>query len=209
MELRKWAVAITIAVLLAIFVNASIDAIYHPPEYQDYCKNQNYGQYSSPIGPVMPEKPVMAVSDVKDCPAFSDVTEAEKNQCTDARGMVAYKRDAKGCATEYYCEMCDANFQAAQKQHENIAFIISAILGMLAIVIGLMLPLEVSINDWIASGLIIGGLITIFVGTGRAYQSIEMIYRPLIILGELILVIYLAYKRLGENDKSNSVKKKK
>jgi hypothetical protein len=200
MNLRKWAVAITIAILFTIFVNATIEAIYKSPEYNDFCRTAYYDK------PYV--EPVIVKQANFTCPSFTDVSEDEKNKCIDAKGMVDYKRDVNSCPTAYKCEMCNAYFQDSQKMYNLIVFIISAILGIIAIVVGIMLPSKNPLNEWIGMGFMIGGLFTIFVGTIRAYSDIDRFYRPFVMLAELILVIFLAYRQFS-NKKSNKNKNSK
>lgn len=210
MELRKWAVSVTIAVLLAIFVNASIEAFYKAPQYNDFCKEQFYPEPIRPVAKPIDANGGISGGEAPKCPDYIDANSQQRQECMDKEGYISYKRDANSCPTEFYCELCQKNFDDAQKGYNNAVFILSALLGLAAIVIGLMLPIEnennknennatpnQGINEWIGSGLIIGGLITIFVGTIRAYESINPILRPAAILGELLLVIYLARKRLA------------
>ncbi len=98
--------------------------------------------------------------------------------------------------TEY--QNCQAKLDDARQYFELRVFIISAVLGLVSIIIGLMLPYEKNIlNEWIGSGLLFGGLFSLFVGTIRSFGQIGEVWRPIIMLFELILVIFLAYRLYG------------
>ena len=76
---------------------------------------------------------------------------------------------------------------------------VTALLGLVAIILGLYLPKDInSLNEWIGTGFMFGGLISVFIGTARYFQDMHKIVRPIIILIELILVILITYKKLKD-----------
>ena len=75
-------------------------------------------------------------------------------------------------------------------------------MGLIALIAGLYLPKKKNpINEWVGSGFLLGGILTILVGTVRYFGDMGRYARPIIILVELVLVIYLAYRKLGDKKK--------
>ncbi|MBU1198887.1 MAG: hypothetical protein KKF46_02995 [Nanoarchaeota archaeon] len=102
-----------------------------------------------------------------------------------------------GCEIDPFCNYCNAGLDEAREKYGLIVFIISSVMALIAIAVGLLLPVSKNnINEWIATGFLLGGLITLFVGTARFYADMTRILRPIVILIELAIVIYLAYKKL-------------
>ena len=190
-DLRRIAIIFVIAILYAIFVNAFIGAFYPAPKYDDYCKARYYA----------PEKavPIPAEKTNIKCPDYNQPTQEELDTCANDRGYPEYRYDNNGCAVEYKgCNFCQRDFDKANEKYNFVFFIISSILAVIAIGIGLYLPTKQSLNEWIATGFILGGLITLFFGTFRYYQYLGRYVKPFVILAELLIVIFLSYRKLKD-----------
>ena len=186
-DLRRVAIIFVIAILYAIFVNAIIGAFYPAPKYEDYCKQRFY-----------PEKPYPAV-DKRECPKYKEPGRQQLDECSEQKGYPEYLYDANGCPTEYKgCNFCQRDFDNANQKYNLAYFLLSSILAIIAIGIGLLLPTHISLNEWIATGFMLGGLVTLFFGTFRYYEYLGRYVKPLVILAELLIVIYLSYKKLHD-----------
>ena len=187
-DLRRVAIIFVIAILYAIFVNALIGAFYTEPMYSDFCKSRSY-----------PEKPYPAAVERKDCPKYQEPAQEALDKCADEKGFPEYKYDAYGCPVEYKgCNFCQRDFDKANQKYNFVYFILSSILAVIGIGIGMLLPTKNSLNEWIATGFILGGLATLFFGTFRYYQYLGRYIKPIVIFAELVIVIYLAYKKLKD-----------
>lgn len=177
-NIKHLLVALVIAVLFTAFVQTSINAVYQSPEYDDYCDDRDYN-----IGP----------RDRSECSSY-EVSDELKNSC---EGEVRFEYNDSGCRVDAYCEDCMVEYEDANEFYSLVAFIISSILGLLAIGIGLYIPLgKKEASEWIKSGLILGGLFTILFVTIQHFGDLGRYIRPLVLLAELCLVIYLSYKKL-------------
>lgn len=186
-DIRKIIIIFVIAVLFAILVNVTIEAFYPQPQYEDFC-DDNYRAMA--IG-----KPVDNCQEII-------VKDYDYQKCQDLGGQIEYKIGSNGCPTSFYCETCYKEMDNANEKYNFIVFIVSAISGLIAVFLGLYLPKPKNpINEWVGSGFLLGGLFTLFVGTVRFFGDMGRYYRPLVILIELILVIWLTYKKLGEQKK--------
>ncbi len=198
-DLRRVAIIFVIAILYAIFVNALIGAFYTAPRYEDYCKSRFY-----------PEKPYPATVERKDCPKYKEPTQEELDTCAEQKGYPDYRYDAYGCPVEYKgCNFCQRDFDNANQKYNFMYFIFSSILAVVGIGIGLLLPPNKSLNEWIATGFMLGGLVTLFFGTFRYYEYLGRYVKPVVILAELLIVIFLSYKKLQDVKAAKPAKKKR
>ena len=183
-DVRKILVVIVIAVLYSVFVVSVIEAFYPSPKYDDFCTER--------FAPPLPRK-----LENYNCTDFQAPQEAI-DECTYKKGFIHYTYDAYGCAIDYECDMCQKELSDARKEYTLIVFIISAVLGLVAVAAGFYIPVSRnSVSEWVASGFILGGLASLFIGTVRYYQDMQPFVRPVVILIELVLVIFLTYKKLN------------
>ena len=202
-DLRRIAIIFVIAILYAIFVNAFIGAFYPAPRYDDYCK----ARYYAPV----PEKPYPAAerTNIK-CPSYNEPTQEQLDACANDKGYPEYRYDNDGCAIEYKgCNFCQRDFDKENEKYNFVFFIISSILAVIAIGIGLYLPTKQSLNEWVATGFMLGGLATLFFGTFRYYEYLGRYVKLIVILVELLIVIYLSYKKLKDIKSDSKARKKK
>ena len=187
-DVRKVIIVGLIAVLFAIFVFSTIEAVYPSPEWDEYCDNER--AYPRNVG------------DSSECPSV-DVPQDEQQAC---EGYIDYRYDSNGCATEYFCNTCQVELSQAQDMHSQIVFYVSAVLSLIAIFVALTLPQALNnkkgkkrndVHEWVGSGLLLGGALVLIVGTFMGFGSLHAYVKPIVILAELILVIYLAYKKLA------------
>ncbi len=184
-DLRKILIIFIIAVLFSVFVHALIEAVHPSPEYEDFCE-ENF-RFAKPISQV--EK--------KDCAEFTGPTENEETNCRENNGGIQYTYDEYGCPEKWKCETCQYDYNEARTYHNFIVFIISSIFGLIAIILGLYIPISKNpVNHWVSTGFMLGGLITLFIGTIRYFADMGRYIRPAVILIELIIVIYIAYKKI-------------
>ena len=189
-DVRRIIVIFVIAILFTIFINVSIEAFYPMPDYADYCKNDNYPNYPRPT-------PYKEAPSNFSCPEFK-TPQSVTDLCSSEKGNVEFKYDEQGCAKEAYCETCHIALDKANQRYNLAVFIISAIMGLIALIAGLYLPKKKNpINEWVGSGFLLGGLLTIFVGTARYFGDMGRAMRPVVILLELVLFLYLTYRWLG------------
>lgn len=179
-DVRRILIIFVIAVLFTILVQSTIDAVYPSPEYSDFCGEP---------------KPRPVAVKTEECPEF-DYNAAD--QCYEKGETVKYEYDENGCPISFECDPCQKEYDAARDKYGFVSFLISAFLGIIAIIAGLWLPVEKnSLNEWIGTGFLLGGLFTLFVGTMRYYSDLDRVLRPIVILAELLIVIYLSYKKLN------------
>ena len=182
-DIRKIVVVLLIAILFAVFVFSTIEAVYPSPSYDDFCDDQ--------------ARPFLGDRD--SCENV-DVPQEAYDTC---EGRIEYRYDSNGCASEYYCETCYEEYDAAREQYYRVLFYVSAVLSLIAIFVALNLPTnkkKTSIHEWVGTGLLLGGAFVLLFGTVQGFNSLDRFVKPIVILAELVLVIYLAYKKLQQVD---------
>lgn len=203
-DLRKIMIIFIIAVLFTILVNTSIEAIKPSPKYEDFCMMDKYG----PAPVFTAEQKNMGIS----CPVFTEPSTDERKECASSRkGNIEYEYNSKGCPTKWVCNTCNNGWMQANREYQYMIFLVCAGFALLAISLGLYLPVEKNkLHEWVATGFLLGGLITLFVGTVRGFEGLGRFVKPAVIALELALVIYIAYKKLGDkSDKKDKSRKKK
>lgn len=90
---------------------------------------------------------------------------------------------------------CNDLYQTEMDKYNLVVFIISAVTGLIAIIVGMYIPTTSATGMAIASGFLLGGLFTLFFGTMRGWQGIGKIIRPIIMLIELAVIIWVAYRQ--------------
>lgn len=184
-DIRKIIIIFVVAILFCVLVFSVIEAVYPQPRYEDFCKEI----FSSRTAPIVKEP--------ADC-VLINVSEQEQKACEDKHGSIEYNYDSRGCATSYKCNTCDYEFYQAMSNHSRYVFYISAFLALIAIFIGMYLPAkENTLNEWIGTGFMLGGAFALFFGTATSFMFLDRVVRPIVIFLELALVIFIAYRKIG------------
>jgi len=183
-DLRKILIIFIIAVLFSVFVQALIIAVHPSPKYEEFCESED--RFAKPI-----------TIERANCTNIVSPTETEQENCKEIHGNIQYIYNEYGCPKKWKCETCQYEYDEARRYHNFIIFIISSIFGLIAIAIGLYLPITKNpVNHWISTGFMLGGLITLFIGTIVYYNDMGRYIRPVIMLVELVIVIYISYKKI-------------
>ncbi len=181
-NLKKISLTIGIAILFALFIGFTIDAIYPSPKYENYCTPAYYPQQAK-------------LSEPSECKNNLN-NEAISNTCYKERGEIRYDYDSDGCPSRMYCDLCSADFNNANDKYSLILFYITALIGIIAIIIGLFMSLSI---EAIASGLIFGGILTLLQGTVRVFGTLGKYSKPIMLGIELAIILLIAYKKRDEN----------
>lgn len=183
MKVKEVAMVVALALLSAFFVGLLVDALYVEPKYEDFCK-QSARPYPEKTYPIYPEQ----------CKPYNLTTQERTliDQCFDEKGMPDYNVDEKGCQTSFKeCNYCQRDFdQALQKYNRNVFYIVTP-LGLLAIIFGLFIGLEV-----VGSGMMFGGILLMAYGTMRYFSDMSKLMRVAVIGIELLLLIIISIKKL-------------
>ena len=91
------------------------------------------------------------------CGVLSQIEQDKANSCYDEKGYPEYTYDSNGCQSKFKeCNYCQKDFDTSNQRYNLYFFIISSILALVAIGIGLSLPSSDGLNEWIATGFMLG-----------------------------------------------------
>ena len=183
MKVKEIAMVVALALLSAFFVGLLVDALYVEPKYDDFCKNSARPYFEKPY-PQNPEQ----------CPLYN-LTAQEREQiaqCQDDKGFPEFNTDERGCQQDYKsCNFCQRDYdQALQIYNRNVFYIVTP-LGLLAIIVGLFISLEV-----VGSGAMFGGILLMAYGTMRYFSNMSKLMRVAVIGIELLLLVIISIKKL-------------
>jgi hypothetical protein len=180
MDVKKIAMILAITVLLPLFVGLFTDAVYQQPKYEKFCNSSlnSYPQKAIPASPV-------------NC-TFN--YGPQQDQCYSAGGQPEFNYTDNGCQVYVSCNMCSKYFNdATQKYNRNIFFILLPV-GLIVVILGLYL-----VVDYLGAGLMFAGLIVMFYATFRYFSDMSKMLRALVILIELLVIMWIGYKKMEDN----------
>ncbi len=185
-NLRKWALAIAIAIVFNLFINYGISLFYKAPQYNDFCTGQGRGE-------PFPVKIGAPGTQQNDCQAVP-TSPALQESCNAQKGYIAYKYNATGCPNETYCELCQKQFDDVNQARNSNIFIILLVAGIIAVVLGLTLK-----ADAVSTGFLFGGLLSMVIAAIRTWGQLQNIFKLAVIGAVLIILIWLGYKKTSES----------
>ena len=189
MDAKKVAMVIGVTVLLPLFLGLFIDAVYQTPMYNNYC---NDTMYSYPAQPV------------KAAPTNCTYDSAQDSTCYSDQGIVRYKYDSNGCQIFDKCDFCSKSFNTAEQIYNRNIFFILMPIGLIIVVLGIYL-----VVDYLGAGLMFAGLITMFYATFRYFSDMSKLLRALVVLIELLIIMWIGYKKIEDNRKLKNLKVRK
>jgi hypothetical protein len=121
-----------IAIMLVTLFNLVVTYFYEPPKYEDFCSGISSGPY--------PMKYDMITS-CANC-TFSKALQEQVDNCTGGNGIPIYSYDDKGCTVSMKdCNLCNKNYDNAEKTYNRNTFFVYAAIGFALVVIGLFISL--------------------------------------------------------------------
>jgi hypothetical protein len=176
---RKWALAIGIAIVLAMFVNYGIQTFYKAPNQEDYCRSN---------------QPITALMKIGNANCTGIVAnESFQKNCSDINGNVQYQYDSNGCGVGVYCDNCYNSFRAIENGYNKNVFILLVVIGALLLILGVLIKV-----DSVAIGFLIGGILNIIIGTIRYWGGLQDVGRFLILGGVLALLVWIGIKKVRD-----------
>jgi len=190
-NVRKFGVIAAIALLFTLFTLSIIDVVMPEPRYEQYCPSAY--EMNVPVMPVPYGKEPAA----QNCSDLVGPTAAEQDNCSEMKGYLEYRYASDGCPESFFCNTCNAQQEKAYKQYRLVGFIISSIMGLAGILVGLYLRHDKDVVEWIYSGVLIGGILTIFIGTLSYFHDMGRFIKPFVLLGEFFIIIWVAMKTMN------------
>jgi hypothetical protein len=184
MDAKKVAMVLAITALLPLFVGLFTDAVYLEPKYENYCNNTYYDYPKT-----MPATPVNC-TDVYSSP--------EVQKCNNEKGTPEFRYDANNCQQFKSCNYCSRDFDTARQVYNRNIFFVLLPIGLIIVILGLYLLI-----DYLGAGLMFAGLIIMFYATLRYFSDMSKVLRALVILVELLVIMWIGYKKIDENRNKN------
>lgn len=176
-DIRQYAIILTLAILVSIFAFSFAEVFTSEPEYPDICTESQDNERPYQVAP----------RDSNMCENASEPSQQLIDSCP-GRLNLNYN------TCEYDCN-CYEITQDNREQNEQLIFWVAIVLAGVAIVTGMLLPSSNPLNQWVGTGVIIGGVITLFVATIRYWSELDKYARPVVIAIEIAIVLWLTYKR--------------
>ncbi|MBU5537375.1 MAG: hypothetical protein QW818_02235 [Candidatus Aenigmatarchaeota archaeon] len=185
-DLRQIAIAAAVAILSALFVILLVDAVYPEPKYSNYCKDE-FELRTKPI----------PVGEPKCDYEYGE----EYSRCLKDGGIPRFKTNETGCLIFDKCDFCNRVYDDARKVYARNIFIIIGLVGVGAIFSGTLWRIE-----FLATGIMFGGIILLFYATVRFFGEADKVLRVIVIFVELLLVLWVGYKKLYVSKKRQKKK---
>lgn len=173
-SIKNIILGLAIAIVYAFFVGYGTNLIYNAPEYNDFCKVRALAY---------PEKqyPIQV-----NCTYNPDI-QKQARACVEQGGNPVYDYDNKGCESSLTCDFCQKEYDDANKKYTRTVFIVSGIMGIIAIAVGaLIFNIEA-----IGAGLMGGGVLALIYGNIRYWQNLNNVMKVIILALALVALIYI------------------
>ncbi len=183
MGLAKTFLAIGIAIIFAVFVSYALHVIYEPPTNDSYGGNKCYTEFN-------------CQQKIYDCQGQYNYTSPNYTQnYNNCYTIITQSEEYKNCQEQFTKCSEDAQKHSARYVHSRNSFYILMVIGIIAIITGILL----TGLEGIGSGLMGGGILVVLwslVYTWQYWFTLNK-YVKLVALGiVLIILIYLGYKKL-------------
>ncbi|MDA3855315.1 MAG: hypothetical protein PF569_03590 [Candidatus Woesearchaeota archaeon] len=190
-KVKKYGIIIIIVIIFTLFSFSVVELIKPQPNYNDYCAQDS--------------RPFIDKQGNDSCPLFENPSKEEQLICSQSEGFIEYTYDSVNCPISYECNTCQAEYNKASKDFRLLGFIVTSVMGLIAIIVGMYTTSKKNATDWIISGLLIGGISTVFFGTAQYFSDMGRYARPAILLVEFILIVWIAL-RIFKDDKNKLIK---
>ncbi|HME87170.1 MAG TPA: hypothetical protein VKE88_02055 [Candidatus Nanoarchaeia archaeon] len=167
-KVKKWFLAIGIAIIFVMFVNYATSATFNQPKYEDFC----------------------TVRDQK------IINQTNQQECIDNGGQwTTYGQyDPKPVTgPNGYCDQdftCRTQYEDAQKTYDSRAFIVKVIAGFIGLVLGLVLTVES-----VSAGFLLGGVLNLFFATVQYWDRFNDFIRVVVLAVALAMLVWIGYKK--------------
>ena len=193
MNVKNLVLGVGIFIVFMLMLGYGIEAFYPSPKYDQFCKGINYGTYPSKV-------PVE-----QNC-TFSKTLQEQTDECYADEGQPVYEYDDLGCTVAIKeCDLCNKQFNDAQKSFSKVLFVISLIAGIATLLVGYTI---LSIEP-VGSALMASGVGAIIYGSIRNWQNLSDVWRFLLLLVALVLLIWITIRINSQKKKGLKFWKKR
>jgi len=165
--------AVSIAIIFALFVGFGIKTFYDEPNYDDFCNPNRYN---------------FDVRNEQDCLIMNGTWINSTSNMEKSPVPVN-----QNCTVQGYCDFyskCSNEYNESNKYYTKNLFIITSIIGIIAVIVGVILG-----NISVGNGILAGGILTILYGVIRYWQYADDVLRFVILGIILVILILIGYKK--------------
>ena len=171
MNKKQVIISITIAILFSLFIGYGIEVFDDSPDYEDFCHSQTLYDLRT--------KEECIASEGEWYDNYPAVERKDLNDNSTITGSCNPPRD------------CYMEFDKAKLGHDQIVFIFSLIMGVIAVIASIFLKQEV-----ISTGTLAGGVLVMLYGTIRYWSHANNLLKFSLIGVALAIVVWFTYKKL-------------
>ncbi|MEK6825718.1 MAG: hypothetical protein AABY00_02945 [Nanoarchaeota archaeon] len=181
MSVKNLVLGIGIFIIYLLMLSYGIEAFYPSPQYEDFCKSNEFGRY--PFSG-------KGVDTATNC-TFSKTLQEQNELCYSSGGFPVYQYSDVGCTTAVKeCNFCNKYYNESQRAYSKIVFIIALILGIITFLAGY----GIFSVEPVSSALIASGIGAIFYGSVRNWENLSDILRFLLLFVALVLLIWITLR---------------
>ncbi len=185
-NVKNLVLGIGIIIVFGLLLWQGIEAFYPSPDYDDFCS----------MGKFIPRIPEKTLPSSDTC-IFPRELQEQENNCYNQEGQPIFEYDDNGCIISIKeCDLCNKEFNTAQDEHSKVIFIVSIIVGIIALIIGYGI---LSIEP-VGSALMTSGIWAIFWGTAINWRNISSIWRFLLLLLAFVLLVWITLRLNKQKD---------
>lgn len=181
----RWAIVLGIVIVLNVFFAVLVSLVLPEPKFENFCPTTQV---------------VQSYDTQESCTAIGGQWTANMVPAQSVKPVQLDTQPAGYCDAQYTCRQA---YTTAGETHARDAFIAYVILGIVALIIGI-LPLGSSI---VSSGLSYGGVVALVIGSAEYWGTAGKWIRLAISLAALIALLYIALKRFPDFTKVTSGKR--
>ena len=163
MDKKRVLISIAIAIIFAMFIGYGIEVFHDAPEIEDYCRSNIY-----------------EIDNEKECLEADGIWEDNPEHL--AKPVIGNCIAAPDCYDK---------FDLLMAKHDKIVFIVAIVVGILAIITGIILK-----KDVIGTGILSGGILLILYGTLRYWRHADEVLKFVLLGITLAILVWIAYKKL-------------
>lgn len=176
----KWALVISIVIVLNLFFNYSIALVYEQPKWEDFCKAEQIN-----IQPKTKDECVAVGGQWNENASPKMIT---SETAPEARPVIE---------TTSYCDAtftCAKNYQDSNEIYTRNVFLVLVILGVISLVAGFYFASVPAVS----LGLSLGGVLSLIIASIRYWGYMEGYLRVVVLGAALAALIWLGVKKIKE-----------
>lgn len=175
-NIKKWVLAFSIIIVLNLFFNYGIYTFYKNPKFENFCK---------------PELNSNAYTNRQSCEAVGGLWNENF-----PKAVPAPTRPAENIQTGY-CDVyhtCQKEFNDVNSIYNKNVFIVLVSLGLISLVGGLF----IGISGAVSTGLSIGGILSMIIGSIRYWSDMNDYLRFGLLGVALVVLLWLGIKKFKD-----------